>query len=386
VKHTAFCAVLCLGLLASCDKPDKPVMSEPPVVKPAEEAEATPVAEPGSQILNFADAANDFHHAAQQSTKRMLSLCSQMKADIDTFLRAPTDKAQVTAQASYIPCYQSWISSSLFFQQPFDLAEAESFNKLIDMLDTRPFLPGYIDGIPEYPFSGLIHEVDMEITLPNLRGQHRLMDEESASIGFPVIEFFLWKMPVESIWTTAQTNDDNEIVKRRKTYLNVVSELLMEQLSRAVLRWQPNSAYASLPERAQLSLVLKSLQRSALVELLNHGFDQPVINDPEWYHPALISGHGRDYPILRLTRIENLLDAPAFSEWLSKQVDMPVSTEEMDVALENSISAIKQLPENYPLQTSEENENWASARQEVAKLAVLFNQLSEYFQVSVVTE
>ena len=280
------------------------------------------------------------------------------------------------------------MSNSDFFQQPFDLADKKPFRNLIDLIDTHPFLPGYIDGIPEYPYSGLVHELDIDINADNLRGQHRLMDEESASVGFPVIEFFLWKMPANEHWQATPNTDNATIVDRRKAYLNTATDLLMEHLTQAVLRWQTNGTFASLPERAQFSFVLKSLQRLSMIELLAGQFEEAVFTDPGWYHTAPFTGFGRSFITIKLKSMQQVIgdtEATQFSDWLDKNPDLPFTTSDLRKTLTDALTAVSALPGNYPFDSSAD-EQWQAARQQLAQLTVYFSQLSKHFQVAIVTE
>lgn len=372
-----------LMLLTACSQPDAPV------AEVAEENSATTSVESSSQalvLLEFSESANAFHELATMKTKAMLSACATLQRDIQSFLVSPSDETQIQAQNSFLPCYQAWTNNALFFQQPMDLSDKKTFNTLVDLIDTRPFLPGYIDGIPEYPFSGLVHELDMPVNAGNLRSQHRLMDEESASVGFPVIEFFLWKVPADVHW---QENDDNaNVVERRRDYLNVASELLMEQLTQAVVRWQENNHFSELPERAQMSYILKSMQRLTMVELLADQFEESALNEPEYHHSALLSGHGRAYPLSKLKGIQDYLGTQgdtAFGKWLSKSPQAPVDIATLRQSLADTITAIEQLPTNYPIDSTAD-ENWQNARQQLAQLTLHFSNLSQHFQVAIVTD
>jgi hypothetical protein len=383
VKKQPWLFGILLTILVGCADDDAADTSATPATGAIEEPN---VATEVTHVISFETAATAFQQAAQQSVKAMLAQCSVLQADISAFLNNAADDTQEKARQSFRTCYQAWVQSSLYFQLPFELSEKKDFDTLTDLIDTRPFLPGYIDGIPEYPFSGLVHELDMPVNANNLKGQHRLMDEESASVGFPVIEFFLWKIPAEEHWL--DNGENTKVVERRRDYLNTATELLMEHLTNAVLRWSDDNGFAKLPERAQLSFVLKSLQRLTMVELLAGHFGDAALEEPEWHHAALLSGNGRDYPVAKLTELNALLADPAntgFTEWLSKITDAPVTAEELTESLAATSAAMQKLPSNYPFETTAD-ENWQATRQTLAQLSLYFSELSQHFDVSIVTE
>ncbi|EAR10918.1 imelysin family protein [Reinekea blandensis] len=383
MKHPISLIAL-ITLLVACGEPD--TVDDPvTVIEPIDE---TPVIE-APHLLEFSESAQAFSQLAEQQSAAMLKLCSAMNGDIQRFLAQPTDEAQSQAQSSFRQCYQSWVSNRLFYQLPFTLSGSDDFNRLLDLIDTRPFQAGYIGGLPEYPYSGLVHELDIPLTANNLRSQHRLMDEESASVGFPVLEFFLWKTPTEGVWLATNDDADNKVVERRKDYLNEASSLLLTHLTELSTRWQAPDEFSRLPERAQLAYVLRSLQRLMMVELLDRHFEDKAIREPEWHHPAQISGQGRDLisaELSSLVRYLNPQDNPSFSQWLAKQDTADITADGLYTQVTTLQSQIAELPENYPFDTTEENTAWQNSRQQVAQLALNLSRLSDTFQISIVTE
>ncbi len=346
-----------------------------------------PTAE-ASIASNFAEASEAFRVLAYEAAIKSLGSCQALAKEVKNFIQAPSAETQAQAQKSYHPCHQSWVSTKLYFQRPFSLAEETDFYRLIDLVDTRPFLPGYIDGVPEYPYSGLVHEVDLTVNESTLRSQHRLMDEESAALGFPVVEFFLWRTPIEGIWKDPENSESKVNIERRLEYLQLATDQLVEQLSEAAVRWQPHNAFTSLPERAQVNVVLQSIQRLTMVELLEKLFSEQTLAEPAWFHPSQISGQGLDYPIAILTTLQSLLGKPgeptAFSQWMKAVTDLPFEPLEMQTVLADTITTIEQLPANYPMEQPN-SDDWTNARQKLAQLALLSSQLSTHYNIPIET-
>lgn len=336
----------------------------------------------------FTDVATQYHRNAFNSIDTTLHHCAQMKSTIDAFLANITDENQHKAQQSFLTCYQSWVSGLLYFQRPFGYSDTKEFSQLMAMIDTRPFVPGYIDGVPEYPFSGLIHEPDLTINTKNLLSQHRLMDEESASVGFPVLEFFLWRTPVNGNWSTPETRENETSIERRMAYLSSASALLLDHLELAARRWQSNSPFFELPERAQIGMVLESLQKITLTTLTNL-FEDQTLAEPEWHHPTPLSGNGRQTPLLILTTLQSVVgkinEVTPFQDWLVAWDTPPVTAAELQLNLSETIAAVKALPANYPLE-SQRDEAWLSVRQKIGQLAISFAALSQAYDLAIHTE
>jgi len=221
----------------------------------------------------------------------------------------------------------------------------------------------------------------------SLRSQHRLMDEDSAALGFPVIEFFLWRSQMPDVWIPNQP-DKTINVTRRKQYLTVAAQVLQTQLDLAVMRWQDNQ-FDNLPERAQLNFILQSCQRLVMVDLLQFMFEETAITEPEWHHLAQISGQGRSYPIAMLESLQRYIGSTenptAFTQWMNNNSELPVTTDALAHSIEVSIAAIQSLPENYPEQ-SEKNEQWEAARKSLAEVTLQFTGLMKHYKVPLLVE
>jgi hypothetical protein len=360
-------------------------------------AQTTPIVAVESMIIpatastgaDFAAVGQAFQLDAQQNTRKMLALCQTLNDDVDAFLATSEASQRQAAQTSFRLCYQSWTANQLYFQLAFSPADKKTLQPLLDLINTRPFLPGYIDSIPDYPYSGLIYEVDLPINEGALLGQHRLMDEDSAALGFPVVEFFLWRQPIEATWHTTGDAVSDSLIERRHQYLRTATRRLKTDLGAVSARWNNDGEFAGLPQRVQLVAVLASLQRLTRVALLDELFNDQAVNEPEWHHPAMYSGQGRSYPLALLTAIQGWLGVPngptAFAQWLDSGADRPVTLAALQAGVADSISAVQQLPENYPADSAADAQ-WATARQHISALALAFSQLSEQQQVPIFSQ
>lgn len=377
-----------LVLLTGCSKPETDI-------EITSSDGSTAVSEPISElniterVVDLSPISGAFQTAAQTAIRSTVAQCQEMKSKIFNFISNPNEQTQTSAQASYNSCHQNWAKSAFYFTEAFNLNESQGLKRMVDLIDTRPYLAGYIDGIPEYPYSGLIHELELPINLDTLRGQHRLMDEDSASLGFPVIEFFLWKGPLNEHWQAQSDEDAQNLINRRQTYLKVATEHLIEQLLKAQYRWRDNGEFNQLPDRAKFNVELKTLQRFTMAELLNRIFKDSTLVEPEWVHPAQFAGNGRIYLLNQLEELSVLLgtvETPTpLSEWLSNEEGLGVNAQELQQALAASIEAASKLPANFPFET-EAGEQWNMARQQIAKLALGITQVSQHLKLNVVTQ
>lgn len=320
----------------------------------------------------FKAAALVFKQHAQTHIRGTLNVCKSLKAPIREFLKAPSEAHHHTAQLAFQTCYQQWVSSQLFFQHPFDDSESAEFHQMMARTDARPFSPGYIDGVEGYPFSGLIHALDESITKRNLLEQHQLADTSAAAIGFPALETLLWRTPVDTIWQAKGL--DRELSERRVRYVDISLNLLLEELTRASLRWRDGGSFDQLSIAAQQQHVLQSLQRFTLVDLLDQQFSKRILSEPTWYHLAPMSGQGRSLIATQLNTLDGYVAEPSFTQWLA-EVGEQSTIDHLKADMLKAQTSLFLLPPNYPMNTPL-NATWESAQRAMAKLALTFSELS----------
>ncbi len=130
-------------------------------------------------------------------------------------------------------------------------------------IDQYPHIPGYLDSVPGYPYSGIIHS-DTELTLEQLNYEHQLGDRAYVAIGLHAIETILFGQTentserIEDFNSKATEPNQSRAASRRLRYL----ELLEEQLERDILAltraWTPNTGYYLIEIKSAPDLELKN--------------------------------------------------------------------------------------------------------------------------------
>lgn len=330
------------------------------------------VVEPSTQ---FAAAARAFEAQADVAGQAMQAACQPLGTAVLAFLDNPEPGLQSDAQSAWHNCYEHWQAFSLFHQVAFNPAAQDALDRSRWLTNVRPFLPGYIDALPEYPYSGLVHETGMDLTLDNLLEQHQLMDLESPALGFPVVETLLWQTDLETYWLTSGGDEDLTITRRHQ-YLTLASDHLLQQLQQARLRWAGQVGFTGLPESAQQRIVLTSLEQQIRGELLDLVFTDDALQEPDWHHPSLVAGQGKRHLQARLAGLEALLASPddgasAFASWLERRGG-PVTSETLGDQLSTALEALSALPDNAPA-GEPGAETWQQA---VAAITGLADQIS----------
>jgi len=315
-------------------------------------------------------AAGRMQQAARESGDTMMTACQTLQTRVTGFLQHPDDSGRDAAREAWHDCYEHWNRFLVFHQVAFTPRDAAALVRTGRLINTRPFQPGYIDGMPEYPYSGLVHETGMVLSLNTLLDQHQMMDEESASLGFPVVETLLWREPLAQLWIVGE-EEDTSVVPRRRQYLEVATEDLLSQLQSAHDRWQTEAALRDVPNAIQALVLLRSLERLLHQGLLTRNFAEGALDDPEWHHPSAIAGQGRRHLLARVAGLERLLGATPngtnpITVWIDEAFEQPKG-ETLRDHLAAVRAAIEALPDNAPL-GDVDNEAFNQARQATATL------------------
>ncbi|PTY38840.1 hypothetical protein BGP77_10315 [Saccharospirillum sp. MSK14-1] len=382
IRHGAI--LIGLGFfLSACSDPD-PEAIELESLLPSEAAQDETV----DSGPRFAAAADLVRSTAQRQGASLMQACSDLEAGVTDFLAEPNSANRDLARAAWHHCYEQWNRFRPFNQRAFTVTEQAQFRRTESLINIRPFQPGYIDGLPDYPYSGLVHESGLDLTLENLVDQHQMMDAESPSLGFPVVETFLWREPLTESWLPV-ANNDAAVVERRHRYLRLATEHLLTQLQSAANRWQGETGFDVLTEEGQLRLIWQSLQRLAQVELLSYSFADGTLDESSWHHLSAEAGQGRRHLLARLDGIQALMqaneeDAGSLASWLDR-ADTDITSDLVNEHLANARTAISALPEDYTFGEIDPD-TWQSTRQAVAQVAVDFNTLSRQLGLDLFTE
>ncbi|ASP37755.1 hypothetical protein CHH28_03285 [Bacterioplanes sanyensis] len=228
----------------------------------------------------------------------------QLDSRIAALLHTPNDALLAEARQAWRQAYSAYLGAQLFTQLPINdppdwHRQRVDKQSLQERLDSWPIEPGYIDYLPNYPFSGIVNDLALELTPQTLLEQHGFSDASSASLGYHPIEFMLWGdqgvrsakdfyARANTIATVASVENDQPALPatdrvqnhhRRREYLALVSDQLQKDLQRIQRRWQPSEGYYaqalndSRPEQL-LSATLMAAQRLVSQQLLQQRLDQ----------------------------------------------------------------------------------------------------------------
>ena len=171
-----------------------------------------------------------------------MNLAKNMQEKINNFLEAPSQKGLDEAKQSWIDSRFPYLQTEVyrFYGGPIDDEDGPE-----GLLNAWPMDESYVDYVKGSPKSGIINNTEKypEITQELLLSLNEKEGEENISCGYHAIEFLLWGQDFNSDgpgnrpftdYTTAANAD------RRKEFLKITVNLLIENLQSLVNDWAPD--------------------------------------------------------------------------------------------------------------------------------------------------
>jgi putative iron-regulated protein len=191
-------------------------------------------------------AVSNYSDIVEASYSDAISTAEALKTTIDAFVAAPSasglESCKTAWLASRIPYGQT--EAFRFYEGPID----NGVDGPEGSLNAWPLDEVFIDYTRDMPEAGIINDVDYKLTATNLRADNEKTDTYIV-IGYHAIEFMLWGQdyldPTNGKAGTREFTDyttaDN--ADRRKLYLGLVADLLIEDLESVHTQWATNGSY-----------------------------------------------------------------------------------------------------------------------------------------------
>jgi putative iron-regulated protein len=185
------------------------------------------------------------HHAAlvYANYSDTLSSAQALRRAIDAFIAAPSAASQKAAQ-------QAWLAAREFYGQTeafrFYGGPIDDQNGPEGRLNAWPMDESYVDSVEGAAGAGLINDPSFAISKASVTDQNERGGEENIATGYHAIEFLLWGQDLSETGPGARSYTDFVDGKaanadRRRQYLKVVTDLLIDDLEYLVKAWRPDS-------------------------------------------------------------------------------------------------------------------------------------------------
>jgi len=179
-------------------------------------------------------------HANYEDT---LNAAIAMRQAIDAFLAQPAPETQQAAQ-------KAWRAAREFYGQTeafrFYGGPIDDENGPEGRINAWPMDESFVDAVQGRADAGLINDRAFAITRETIAGQNERGGEENIATGYHAIEFLLWGQDLSETGPGNRAYSDfvdgkSANADRRRQYLSVASELLIDDLTTLVKAWRPGS-------------------------------------------------------------------------------------------------------------------------------------------------
>jgi len=193
--------------------------------------------------VEYRDVAQHYARLVQANYADTLASAKDMQAAIAAFVAAPS--ADGLAQAR-----KAWLAAREFYGQTeafrFYAGPIDDDKGPEGRLNAWPLDESYVDYVEGKPRSGIVNNPKFKISKASLSKANERNGEENISTGWHAIEFLLWGQDLSETGPGDRSFEDYVDGKkpnadRRRQYLSVVTELLIDDLGYVAKAWAPGA-------------------------------------------------------------------------------------------------------------------------------------------------
>jgi putative iron-regulated protein len=205
----------------------------------------------------------------------------KLKAAVDAFVDSPADdrdEALAALRQAWLDARPSYGQTEAFrfYEGPIDFGQRVDGSRGPEgLINAWPLNEAYIDAVRGDPTSGLVNDESVPITHATLVERNARDDEADVTTGYHAIEFLLWGQDFNAFGPGLRSARDfvgGGAAARRRQYLQIATDLLVENLKTVVDAWAParhnyREEFAAMDPHLSLSKILTGLATLSGFEL-----------------------------------------------------------------------------------------------------------------------
>ena len=290
-----------------------------------------------------------------------IAAAQQMQKAIHAFLAKPSPATQNAARKAWLDAREFYGQTEAFrfYDGPIDNADGPE-----GQINAWPMDESYVDYVVGDDSAGLINNRKLPITKERLAALNEHDGEENISTGWHAIEFMLWGQDLDDHGPGARPYTDfvdgkKPNADRRRAYLKVVTELLLDDLQSVADQWKPgvkNNFRAAFDQGGDESLrkVFIGLGSLSRGELAGERLEVAMASrDQEDEHSCFSDNTHRD-AVTNAQGIQNVwlghyqrrngtvLQGPGLRDWVAAQD--PVIAKKTSLQIAKSVASAQAIP------------------------------------------
>ena len=328
---------------------------------PASGSFALPAAANNAASVTAPQVVAHYAHLVHSNYSDTLAAAKAMQTAISAFTAQPS--AATLAEAR-----KTWLAAREFYGQTeafrFYGGPIDNDNGPEGRINAWPMDESFVDSVQGKASAGLVNNRKFAITKKNLSAQNERGGEENIATGWHAIEFFLWGQDVSDTGPGERSFEDfvdgkKPNADRRRAYLKVVTELLLDDLQSVADQWKPgvkNNFRAAFDQGGDESLrkVFIGLGSLSRGELAGERLEVAMASrDQEDEHSCFSDNTHRD-AVTNAQGIQNVwlghyqrrngtvLQGPGLRDWVAAQD--PVIAEKTSLQIAKSVASAQAIP------------------------------------------
>ncbi|WP_287914605.1 imelysin family protein [Comamonas sp.] len=208
---------------------------------PAFAAQPVAAASASASQLKAQDVVQHYSTLVYANYSDTITAAKQMQKAIHAFLAKPSQATQDAARQAWLDAREFYGQTEAFrfYDGPIDNEDGPE-----GQINAWPMDESYVDYVEGDDNAGLINNRKIPITKKRLADLNEHDGEENISTGWHAIEFMLWGQDLSDTGPGARPFTDfiggkKPNADRRRAYLKVVTELLIDDLQSVADQWKP---------------------------------------------------------------------------------------------------------------------------------------------------
>ena len=204
------------------------------------------------------------------------------------FVSAPSEAGLERARERWIKARVPYGKTEVFrfYEGPIDRAKsANQAEGPEGRLNAWPLNEAYLDAVRGKPKAGLIQDSSLALSRDALIARNATDDEAEVTLGWHALEFMLWGQDFNAQGPGSRSYQDfvgkGEVATRRRMFLSLVTDLLVEDLRGLVKAWAPGTsnyaqAFKALPSARALGHIMTGMATLSGFELASERIAVPL--------------------------------------------------------------------------------------------------------------
>lgn len=198
-----------------------------------------------AKMISASDVAKNYASLVYATYNDTYKDALDLHKSIDVFLTSPNEENLQKAKQVWLKSRNSFLQTEAFrfYEGPIDFVDEEKGMEGPEArLNSWPLNEALIDYVAGNPQSGIVQNSSLSLTKEILAEENQKNDEKDVTTGYHAIEFLLWGQDLSLDSPGKRPASDYAKIEknnRRRDYLRIITDMLVDDLKFLVESWKP---------------------------------------------------------------------------------------------------------------------------------------------------